>query len=44
MVDGCHVLYIGKATSLPQRLKQFAQFGQGSAGGHSGRQVYLAAH
>ena len=35
-IDGCSVLYIGKATSLKKRLSQYRRFGEGAAIGHWG--------
>lgn len=35
-VQNANILYIGKATSLKSRLKQYMQFGQGKAVGHWG--------
>lgn len=35
-VDGSPLLYIGKATNLRTRLRQYARFGQGAAIGHYG--------
>ncbi len=35
-VEGTQILYIGKATSLHDRLKQYMEFGQGKPVGHWG--------
>jgi hypothetical protein len=35
-VDGCRVVYIGKAKSLRKRLRQFRDFGRGRPLGHWG--------
>lgn len=35
-VEGTQILYIGKATSLYKRLKQYMEFGQGEPVGHWG--------
>ena len=35
-LNGCNILYIGKATNLKNRLKQLIRFGQGKAVGHWG--------
>lgn len=35
-VDGCSVVYVGKATSLRTRLRQYQRFGQGEPVGHWG--------
>jgi hypothetical protein len=35
-VDGCSVVYIGKATSLRSRLRQYRDFGRGKPIGHWG--------
>jgi hypothetical protein len=35
-VQGCHVLYLGKADRLRRRLRQFADFGAGKPVGHWG--------
>ena len=40
-VHNANILYIGKATSLKTRLKQYMQFGQGKAVGHwGGRHIW----
>jgi hypothetical protein len=35
-IDDTQILYIGKATSLQRRLKQYIEFGEGKAVGHWG--------
>ena len=35
-IDDTQILYIGKATSLQRRLKQYMEFGEGKAVGHWG--------
>jgi len=35
-VPDCHTAYIGKATSLRSRLRQYRDYGQGKAVGHQG--------
>jgi hypothetical protein len=43
-VDGCCVLYIGKATNLPSRLRQYRDFGLGKPVGHwGGRYIWQLA-
>jgi len=35
-VEGCSIVYVGKATSLRKRLKQYGDFGAGKPVGHWG--------
>jgi hypothetical protein len=43
-VDGCCVLYIGKATNLRSRLRQYRDFGRGKPIGHwGGRYIWQLA-
>jgi hypothetical protein len=43
-VDGCHVVYIGKAVALQRRLRECARFGNGEPVGHwGGRYIWQLA-
>jgi len=43
-IEGCEVLYIGKADNIQQRLRQYADFGAGKPIGHwGGRYIWQLA-